>query len=530
VVLVALAAAVLLAIGWKTFRFVCDDAYITFRYASSRRAGWGYAYNPPPFHPVEGYTSFLWLVLVDLLWSVTGKEPPATVSGLSLAFAFGSLGLVVAMTLRLRLSARLAPARLPLLALVLAGVVSNRTFLAWSSSGLETPLFVFLVLGWVYLGLFVPRETRARAPALAIVTSLLALCRPDGLLFALATAILLATEAVDAKDRSARWAGAFAPIGVVAIHLALRRAYYGDWLPNTYYAKVGPPWPSAGTVYVASFLLEYGYAVWLFVVGIATWRAIARGGLGGWWSRRPEAVVVVATLVAHAAYYALLVGGDHFEFRVFAHLVPLIPLSLVALADGLSWTRARVFLLLGLMTALGLPIPWIHWAEARTDQDWAHLKPHPVAKYFPFGLRAYAAAWDASQAYLNAHLVCIRHHEHKAFAHRMRRVAPSRELGATIPLTDHPVGATGSIGIVAWSFPNVAFIDTFGLNDRVVAHTPLDPGSARTMAHERKPPPGYVECFRPNLLDTPAGIKLFRRPQPLTSEEIIACEERFAVP
>ena len=53
-----------LLIGWQTFWFLCDDAYIAFRYVSNSQFGWGYTWNPPPFRPVEGYTSFLWVVLL----------------------------------------------------------------------------------------------------------------------------------------------------------------------------------------------------------------------------------------------------------------------------------------------------------------------------------------------------------------------------------------------------------------------------------------------------------------------------------
>ena len=47
---------------------------------------------------------------------------------------------------------------------------------------------------------------------------------------------------------------------------AWRLAYYGQLLPNTYYAKVVDPWPEAGLRYAACFALEHG--TWL-VMGVA---------------------------------------------------------------------------------------------------------------------------------------------------------------------------------------------------------------------------------------------------------------------
>jgi arabinofuranosyltransferase len=48
------------------------------------------------------------------------------------------------------------------------------------------------------------------------------------------------------------------------------------------------------------------------------------------------------------------------------------------------------------------------------------------------------------------------------------------------------------------------------------------------MAHDRKPPPGYIECFRPNLFVTPAGVlTIGRRAIDLSADEIRVCENRF---
>jgi arabinofuranosyltransferase len=59
-------AAVGLVVGRKTFYFLTDDAYIIFRYVSNSVEEYGLVWNPPPFRPVEGYTSFLWAVVLRL--------------------------------------------------------------------------------------------------------------------------------------------------------------------------------------------------------------------------------------------------------------------------------------------------------------------------------------------------------------------------------------------------------------------------------------------------------------------------------
>ena len=47
------------------------------------------------------------------------------------------------------------------------------------------------------------------------------------------------------------------------------------------------------------------------------------------------------------------------------------------------------------------------------------------------------------------------------------------------------------------------------------------------MAHERMPPPGYLECFEPDIR-VARGRRVVRQPRsaPLTPERVRACEAR----
>lgn len=145
--------ALAVAVGWWHFRFLTDDAFIAFRYVSNSIHGYGLVWNPPPFAPVEGYTSWLWVVLLRQVWMLTGLEPPVASNLLSLLFGYASLLLVACFVARMLLPPALARHRLGLLALVLLSIVSNRTFLAWLSSGLETALFNFTITLWLYFAL-----------------------------------------------------------------------------------------------------------------------------------------------------------------------------------------------------------------------------------------------------------------------------------------------------------------------------------------------------------------------------------------
>ena len=69
--LTAIAVALLVA-GISVFHFTCDDAWIAFRYAHNLLEGRGLVWNPAPFPPVEGYTSFFWVVICAAGWGLTG--------------------------------------------------------------------------------------------------------------------------------------------------------------------------------------------------------------------------------------------------------------------------------------------------------------------------------------------------------------------------------------------------------------------------------------------------------------------------
>ncbi|MES2644931.1 MAG: hypothetical protein V4850_35925 [Myxococcota bacterium] len=529
--LVLALAAVALWLGWREFWFLCDDAYIEFRYVSNAHAGLGYVWNPPPWRPVEGYTSLAWIALLEAVWRYVGVMPPEAAPALSLGFSYVSLGLVAWMALRLPLHGALAGHRTAVLGAVLFATLSNRTFLAWTSSGLETAMFSAVVLAWVAAAVV------AEAAPLLLLSTLaggMALTRPDGLLYVVATVAIFVVR-VRALAPGARVAAILAalPLLLPVVHVVWRLDTYGYPLPNTYYAKHVGPWPVAGIGYLASFLLEYAYWVWLGVAGIAGVAAVRHvrrvGSATTFGAPQTAAAVGIAAVLGHFAYYTFNIGGDHFEYRVYHHLVPLLALSFFVLCDRLGWPSRRTWLTFGLMTALGLVLPWTHWAHTRTavGHKEAGSFKFPIAKHVVLPLRPYAAAWDALQHRLLGHFIGIRHQGHRTYGWYQYRRYPSREVGEAIPLDGYPVLVASAVGYPAWGMPNVAIIDKLGLNDLVVARTaPRHTGQTdRKMAHDRAPPEGYVACFRPNVkIDAKGKVTVKPRAVPLTAEEIRACE------
>lgn len=309
--LILAAVAVLFLLHVDRRAFLGDDAYISFRYASNWAAGEGPVFNPG--ERVEGYTNFLWVALLAGGIRI-GVPPEALAPTMGTLAGLGVLALTAWIGLwrhgRGDLLAWLAPAALAL----------HPSFAAWSTGGLETQLFSFLLLA-AAARFVVERERDVPLRwGSALLFALTTLTRPEGALFAAVAGVVAAVEALRRRRPLAplvAW-GALYLVPVLA-HLAWRRAYYGAWLPNTFRAKVPEPQWAQGGDYVAYFLTGTG-AAWLVPLLFAA--VLVRPGF--------RQALFAAWLAADVAYL-LAVGGDFMEFRF---LVPMLPVLFLLTADG----------------------------------------------------------------------------------------------------------------------------------------------------------------------------------------------------
>jgi arabinofuranosyltransferase len=522
----ALLACVL---GWRLFWFLCDDAYIAFRYAANRQAGFGYTWNPPPFLPVEGYTCFLWVLLLDAAWSMTGLAPPKTANTLSLLFSLGSLLLLSLATTGLwRRRPGALPVALPL-GLALAWTVGNRSFLAWTSSGLEAAMFGFFLHAWLAAALALALGRDRWLLALATAAGLAALTRPEGYLWVGATGALAAGTLWPRRRDAREWlhsALRLMPLLLVPLHLLWRHTTYGAWLPNTAGAKIVSPWPEAGLRYLASFALEHALWLWVLPVG---W-ALLRWGVGLRGRQAWIAAVVAALLLVHAVAYPLVVGGDNFGYRALTFTVPLLGLGLAWAPLQLGWRWPRALGVGLAVLAAGALLPWTHWALHRqhTDRIASFGQPVETAAALPGPFGPYAGAFDGLQAWLNRHGLCQRHQEHKLFTAHLEALLPRREEGArAFGGVDNPVVSALAVGMVGWVYPQAHILDEAGLNDWVVARSPYRWTQERFFAHERTPPPDYAEALAPVARFTETGLQPLERARPLSDQDIRDIEARF---
>jgi len=587
--------------GAVQLAFLCDDAFIAFRYVANAHDGLGLVWNPPPFAPVEGYSSFLWVVILWAIWSWFGIEPPAAANPLSIACGVMQFVLIAAAAQRLcsRDGTRLHPA-VGLCAV--AAIAGNRTFLQWWTSGLDAALFNLWFLAWVLHAFRAPEQRRTTWLVLwSTFAALAALTRSEGLPLVCAT---FATGVLALLQRRARLRPTLvglSPLLAVVAQVLWRLSFYGEWLPNTYYAKVVGAWPEAGLRYFACFAFENG--AWLWFPLTAAWVVVElrRGGrtLFRTLSHHVPAVAAVAITLFNAGYFVFVVGGDHFEYRVLSQLVPLGVLGCAAMAARIT-DGARLPIATVLSIGLASTVGWLHLALTH-DMPFYGLKP--ITPQLPAVARPLTRWFDRQQAWLFTRYIgarCTFHRNYLEFAathfwQRMRIVDPPDPF---------PTLAGEAVGLLGWTLSDCVILDEMGLNDWIVARTPIAEhgpqftseqlrsaalasdrdrdgfldaaelraaldqalgtkaqggsdeflrvliaicgcerpdavtideaatmgdliNTGRYMAHDRRPPPGYIEAFAPNVTVQNGAATVRPRQVPLTAEAIRAIETEW---
>jgi len=154
--------------------FLPDDSYISFRYADNLAKGHGITFNPGE-QPVEGYSNFLWILLCSLFPRV-GLDMPLWATRMGVFF--GVLSLTVLWVILRRRSVHPLQPALPLLLFACSG-----PFILYSVSGLETPLFAFLLLASVACADYA-FSTRKLVwfVMLSLSCTALSLARPEGII------------------------------------------------------------------------------------------------------------------------------------------------------------------------------------------------------------------------------------------------------------------------------------------------------------------------------------------------------------
>jgi hypothetical protein len=426
---IALAAAIpLLAFFVWRYDFVCDDAYISFRYSRHLAEGRGLVFNAGETPPVEGYSNFLWVVWLAF-FELVGLD--VTVAARASSIAAGIV--LVAAVIRF-MQRRLALSTVELAASA-AALACLPTLSLWSTGGLETmPFALAAFLTFERLALDPDRPRGGQSGAAALACSLL---RADGLLWAglmIGAAMLAyARSRSPALLRASATAISIATAGTAA-HWTWRHGVYGDWLPNTARIKAG----------LSRLRLERGldYAV----AYVLTVPALALAPVVALVSRacRSEILTIqVAFVLACTFAYAIFVGGDFMPMgRFLIVAMPFVALLVSVIVRALRPTpHAATAFALACAGLCALP-----------SFD-VHVVPASVRERFHF-------RWNDTRAVTEYEM--WRGMKERAEHWTLLGRALARD---TVPGESIILGNIGAIGY----FTELEILDVFGLTNRAVA-------------------------------------------------------------
>ncbi|MFH1755970.1 MAG: hypothetical protein ABIA59_09730 [Candidatus Latescibacterota bacterium] len=292
------------------FNWISDDAYISFRYSRNLAAGEGLRYNIGENPPVEGYSNFLWVLLMA----------PFEFIGLAPSIVARVVSFLCGLILLLRLIRFLSLA-LPIGGtIILAAAFFFATLppvLLWTTSGLATmpfALVLFLVYEWLIAN---PYEKHGWLAGMAC--ALLILLRAEGIAWAIVCIAIAAFTALAQKNRNAAKpiaiCGALSFITLLAV-VVFRAAYFHDILPNTVYAKA--------TMTPTMFLRGFNYTISFFLHVPHLPLILIAAAMSAWKDRNIRFIVLhCVSFIAAAAAYSVLVGGDFMAMgRFFVLTMP----------------------------------------------------------------------------------------------------------------------------------------------------------------------------------------------------------------
>lgn len=458
----------------KSLSFIQDDSYITYRYVKNFTDGFGLVFNIG--ERVEGYTCFLWVVVLAAVKKL----------GFDFISVSQTLGIIFAL-LTLLFTYNIADRIFPkgkdefynfcfsILAVIL--LASNGSFAYWSISGMETPMFGFLVTLGVYLYL---KEMRSSGgfPYSSLVLLLASLTRPEGNLIFAVTVLhkLIIGYRVSKKENKLLssilskenliWLGVY--LVPALIYMVWRYSYYGYWFPNTFYAKTGSAFEyyKTGLDYFWEFAKAYGAYGALVALTLLNLKSKEK------YSEHLYLLMIFFVFIV----YVISVGGD--VLRPNRFFVPMLPVFYILAQEGLyelanileGKKRLSYTPILMLVLVVGFSY-YTFRGEAEQLKKYAELENGLVDKM------KLSASWF-----------------------KAKQTAAGRPL----------VVAATTIGAISY-FSEVTLIDMLGLTDKEIAHNPkpIPEISANSEIgwKERHYNVDYIMSRKPDFIYFSTGVK-----------------------
>lgn len=445
--------AVVLRTAW-----LCDDAYITFRTIDNFLNGYGLRWNVA--ERVQSYSHPLWMLALIPLHGLAGEAFYST-----MLFST-ALSLATAILLTFGIATSRQGAALGLLLCML-----STAFVEFSTSGLENPLSHFLAA--VLLALcFREQSSPKHFGLLVCVASLIAVTRHDHLLLFLP---LLIVEFVAVRSwRAVAW-GAIGLLPFFAWEL-FSLAYYGFFVPNTAYAKLG-----AGAS--ASSLIMQGmrYLAHAARHDPLTPAACCAAVVFAWRSRGRKMIAVAAGLLLYCMYI-VRIGGDFMSGR-FLSLPFFVAVALITRLPWRDMRRSHVAALscacaLGLLATYPPLLSGPRFGSDVSQEDVLGAIQIRNERLFSYPALGLCSALKEQEQFA-------------AVLFRARENAGKELRGMDV----ETVRSTVAAGVTPYhAGPKAHFVDILGLCDPLMARLPIPDPNRWVIGHfRRNVPKGYMQ-------------------------------------
>lgn len=325
-------AAIFLLFVFLFWDYAIDDAFITFRYSENLANGHGLVFNPGD-KPVEGYSNFLWLLFLSLLYKL-GLPTYLT------AKLMGLSSFLLSAIIWFRHFEK-DDAKLSWLVGPLFLICPITAF--WGLSGLELGLHTLLITGATIALL-------RRSAWLHILLFLIVLSRPEGIAIGCALLVIGAlSDFLNSRLDKKYFAIGMAVLAVTVIGLVFfRLQVFGLPLPNTYYAKRYYNL-TLGYLELGRMLLIFAPFTIGLLWGIV--RFIARKAAD------KEMALYVVLFAMQALISASIDPVMNFHFRYLVPFLPfLLAVSLMA-ASHLGKVAHRRLAVVAFLISLLVPLP-----------------------------------------------------------------------------------------------------------------------------------------------------------------------------
>jgi arabinofuranosyltransferase len=298
---------------------ILDDAYIFLRFAENFVNGYGFVWNIHE-QPVEGYTSFLYLVILILVKFLSiDLESFAIIFGIITSAFTIFFGYLIYDFLY---SKRLLKTSSVIFSIIILAI--SPAYLYWSTAGMETSFYSMFLLLTFYLFITLPGTSKSILFK-GVMFGLLCVLRFEAVLFFLTALFYLLKEEKSFLRIKIDKSAMLFIIGFAIIfgtYFIWRWSYFGYFFPNTFYAKTGGGLQqiTGGFLYVIKAMrLFYGFG-WIpiiFVFLFLNKKMFTKNGIYLF------SVGIISILTS------IFIGGDHFHYGRF--VLPVLPLLFIFL-------------------------------------------------------------------------------------------------------------------------------------------------------------------------------------------------------